>query len=57
MSKDEKAVGIDIVETFAASEGPPKFHNADDELLAELGYKAEFKRQFSVRMARSTADS
>ena len=59
MSKDEKAVDINVgvVEIFPANEGPLKFHNADDELLAELGYKAEFKREFSVRKARSAADS
>ena len=25
-------------------------HKADNRLLAELGYKAEFKREFSVRI-------
>ena len=50
MSKDEKAVGIHVnVETLAVNEGSSKFHNADDELLAKLGYKAEFKREFTVR--------
>lgn len=47
MSKDEKAVNV---ETFAVNGVPD---NADDELLAALGYKAEFKREFSVRMSSS----
>ena len=50
MTEDEKTVGarVDVV-TFAAVK------NADDALLAELGYKAEFKREFSVReTARKT---
>lgn len=58
MSKDAKADDIDVkVETLAVNERSPKFHNADDKLLAELGYKAEFKREFSVRKVRSTANS
>lgn len=54
MSKEESVVDI---KTLAVNERPPKFHNADDERLAELGYKAEFKREFSVRNARPTVDS
>ena len=57
MSKDEKAVDISVVQILPVNEGSPKPHNADDELLAELGYKAEFKREFSVRKARSTVES
>lgn len=50
MFKDEKAANINVnVETRKANNGSPKYPNADDELLAELGYKAEFKREFSVR--------
>ena len=53
MSKDEKDVDISIVQILSVNEGSPKPHNADDELLAELGYKAEFKREFSVRIPGS----
>ncbi|KAH0836847.1 amino acid/polyamine transporter I [Lanmaoa asiatica] len=49
MSKGEKAVDIDVsVETRAVDGESPIFHNADDEVLAKLGYKAEFKREFSM---------
>jgi len=57
MSKGESVVDINVVETLAVNEGSPKIQNADDERLAELGYKAEFKREFSVRNARPTMDS
>lgn len=51
-SKAEKEVAI--VQTLNAS-GAQGSHDvgalrrADDVLLAELGYKSEFKREFSVR--------
>lgn len=48
MFKDEKEINVNV-QTLVANDVSPKFHNADDELLAELGYKAEFKREFSVR--------
>ncbi|KAG6381802.1 amino acid permease-domain-containing protein [Boletus reticuloceps] len=42
MSKDEKATDINLnVETR-------EVNDADNELLAELGYRAEFKREFSM---------
>lgn len=57
MSKDAKDVDSNVnVETFIVNEVSPEFHNADDKLLAELGYKAEFKREFSVRKARSNSE-
>ncbi|KAF9224127.1 amino acid transporter [Gyrodon lividus] len=46
MSKDEKIGNVST--TVTVREGALKVHNADDALLAELGYKAEFKREFSM---------
>lgn len=54
MLKEEKAADINAdVKTLEVKQRSSKFQNADDELLAELGYKAEFKREFSVREAPS----
>lgn len=58
MSTDEKKVGVGAnvnvnVETLSIRETPRTADNADDALLAELGYKAEFKREFSVRRRTS----
>jgi hypothetical protein len=46
MFEDEKTGNVS--HTVSVHEVDPKFRNADDALLAELGYKAEFKREFSV---------
>ncbi|KAN0088292.1 Amino acid/polyamine transporter I [Tylopilus felleus] len=49
MLKEEKAADINAdVKTLEVKQRSSKFQNADDELLAELGYKAEFKREFSM---------
>ncbi|KAG9313229.1 amino acid transporter [Chiua virens] len=54
MSKDEKSLQANVnVETTVIDAGSTRSDNADNELLAQLGYKAEFKREFSVRNARS----
>lgn len=61
MSKDEKAINVTDnvkVETFEANaEESPGCHNADNALLATLGYKAEFKREFSVRISLAVRNS
>ncbi|KIJ21037.1 amino acid-polyamine-Organocation superfamily protein [Paxillus involutus ATCC 200175] len=46
MFEDEKTGNVS--HTVSVHEVDPKFRNADDALLAELGYKAEFKREFSL---------
>ena len=44
MSTSEKQTEVSV--NAGSVKGPVR--NADDTLLAELGYKAEFKREFSV---------
>ena len=45
---DERA--IVRVRSNASSINSSVLHAADDARLAELGYKSEFKREFSVRL-------
>ena len=46
----EKSEGAIVrVRSDASSLSSSALHAADDARLAELGYKSEFKREFSVR--------
>lgn len=36
------------------ADGANRLHHADDVKLAELGYKSEFKREFSVSLIYTT---
>ncbi|KAF9233865.1 amino acid/polyamine transporter I [Melanogaster broomeanus] len=47
MSSDEKTGNVSV-KTDSVHDGAPGLRNADDALLAELGYKAEFKREFTM---------
>lgn len=47
MNKSEK--DNSLVQTVVAHDDERSLRHADDALLAELGYKSEFKREFSVR--------
>ena len=54
-SKDEDpAITQNIRDSFSEHTSPDgslfSVRHADDILLAELGYKSEFKREFSVRL-------
>ncbi|KDQ51768.1 hypothetical protein JAAARDRAFT_62297 [Jaapia argillacea MUCL 33604] len=50
MSKSEKSATVSTVPVDRRSDGNPLsvLRHADDAKLAELGYKAEFKREFSL---------
>ena len=47
MSTDEKHGDVSV-NTLGVKGESTKINNADDALLAELGYKSEFRRAFSV---------
>lgn len=57
IAKDKEGVNVNVnVETLALDGDSLNLRNADDALLANLGYKAEFKREFSVsKIARLTS--
>lgn len=52
-SKEDAQVSTHSVQAVSQSDGGrallQTLHKADNRMLAELGYKAEFKREFSVR--------
>lgn len=54
MAHTEKKLDA-VVDASSASQGPDgetvDLRHTDDELLAELGYKSEFKREFSVSIS------
>lgn len=52
ISKKQAEVSVD---TASIKDYTTPLRNADDKLLAELGYKAEFKREFSVSLSLTTA--
>ncbi|KAG1812866.1 uncharacterized protein BJ212DRAFT_436564 [Suillus subaureus] len=54
MSISEKQAEVSV-NTSSIKGYPTPPRNADDKLLAELGYKAEFKREFSVSPSLTTA--
>ena len=55
MSVDEKnATAVSAYSTSIDHENLSAVKHADDVLLAQLGYKSEFKREFSV--SRPSAD-
>jgi hypothetical protein len=54
MSISEKQAEVSV-KTASIKDHPTPPRNADDNLLAELGYKAEFKREFSVSLSLTTA--
>ena len=49
--KAEPSLNVASVEDY-----PTPARNADDTILAELGYKAEFRREFSVSRSMHTCD-
>lgn len=44
-----KEIDLDLESTNNSRETLSAIHRADDTLLKKLGYKSEFKREFSVR--------
>jgi hypothetical protein len=45
-----KEIDLDLEFTNNSRETLTAIHRADDTLLRKLGYKSEFKREFSVRV-------
>lgn len=61
MTDAEKPFSKNSVDVHAvpvgSHEGLADMRHADDALLAHLGYKSEFKREFSVRIEEFTIES
>lgn len=50
-SKDEIETTVDTVDAhYDHHRDDDSLRHADDDRLAELGYKSEFRREFSVRV-------
>ena len=57
MSKDAKEdVAVTTEAVARRSDELDALHAKDNKLLAELGYKSEFKREFSVSLAFTFKD-
>ena len=56
MSTEEKKLSVsnDVTPVYPDAEGIKGIRRADNVLLAKLGYKSEFKREFSVSIHSAT---